>query len=210
MPTSSAATAEAPSSTKRTNSSALFSTATFNRSCSAAFSPTNKRAPFVWTPPLSLKHCGKFMTPARWRTNWKKVGAINLIARLPDCATGSLRSEPGTCTTSGEYARELSLLLPQRGTDFCARRRCKFELTGWNGSVVGVLVGCDDTVAVCLKHVRALGKEIVTQMQQQFLKNAFHRRISRSQFEVVTFFRFLAADVKGVLDVFQIEGGGDR
>ena len=83
-------------------------------------------------------------------------------------------------------------------------------MAGWNGSVTGVLVGGDDTVAVCLKHVRALGKQIVTQMQQQFLKNAFHRRVSRGQFKVITFFRFLAGDVKGVFDVFQIERGGDR
>src|SRR5215467_15486392 len=102
------------------------------------------------------------------------------------------------------------MLSPQGDTYLCAGRRRKFELAGWDGSVTGILVCGDDTVAVCLKHVCALGKEIVTQVQQQLLKNSFHRRVSRNQFKVITFFRFLASNVKGVFEVFEIERGGDR
>src|SRR5439155_1993352 len=51
----------------------------------------------------------------------------------------------------------------------------------------------------------ALGKEIVAQVQQQLLENAFHRWITRRQLEVVTLLRFVSGNVKGVLNIFQIK-----
>ena len=52
--------------------------------------------------------------------------------------------------------------------------------------MVRVLVGRHNLVAVWLEHVRALGKEVVAQVQQQLLENTFHRWIARRQLEVVT------------------------
>ena len=76
--------------------------------------------------------------------------------------------------------------------------------------MVRVLVGRHNLVAVWLEHVRALGKEIVAQVQQQLLENAFHRWIAWRQLEVVTLFRFVSGDVKGVFNIFQVKRGRDR
>lgn len=76
--------------------------------------------------------------------------------------------------------------------------------------MVRVLVGRHNLVAVWLEHVRALGKEIVAQVQQQLLENTFHRWIARRQLEVVTLFRFVGDNVKGVFDILQVKRGRDR
>lgn len=75
--------------------------------------------------------------------------------------------------------------------------------------MVRVLVGRHNLVAVWLEHVRALGKEIVAQVQQQLLENTFHRWIARRQLEVVTLFPFGGDNVKGVFDILQVKRGRD-
>ena len=76
--------------------------------------------------------------------------------------------------------------------------------------MVRVLVCRHNLVAVWLEHIRALGKKIVAQVQQQLLENTFHRWIARRQLEVVTLFRFGRDNVKGVFDILQVKRGSDR
>src|SRR5438477_11072858 len=53
------------------NSSVLFSTVTFSRSCSIAFTPTHSRGPSLLIPPPLSRRFEKSMTPARSRLSWK-------------------------------------------------------------------------------------------------------------------------------------------
>ena len=75
-------------------------------------------------------------------------------------------------------------LFAQRRADLCTGRWRELKLAGRDGGMVRILVGRYDLVAVWLKHIGALGKKIVAQVQQQLLENAFHRWIARRQLKV--------------------------
>jgi hypothetical protein len=71
-----------------TNSSALFSMATFNRSCSIAFSLISKRAPSRSIPPRSLKRCATSMLRNLWSTSYwvRNNTLVELTTSWYDCA----------------------------------------------------------------------------------------------------------------------------
>jgi hypothetical protein len=98
-------------------------------------------------------------------------------------------------------------LFPERRADIGTGRRCELECTFGQGDVRRIRIRRDDVVAVWLNHFCSLGEKILVQMQLELLKDAFHGRIPRCEFEFVVRSDFLAGDVYIICHLMQIEGG---
>ena len=132
---------------------------------------------------------------------------------MPLAGTRSIRQAEQLTAISRLFPRQLSnasRLTTERSCDVRARRRSKLKGLRRNRRARFVAINGHDVIAVGLEHFRPLDLEIVVHLNREGFEQAFERRIARDKLKDVAVVGLACRDVVAVLDVLEIERGGQR